>query len=143
MIDEKPTDEAQSAVASARLHRAVYLSAGFVLLALGVIGAFLPVMPTTIFIILAAWCFGRSSPRLERWLLAHPRFGPSLTAWRREGAIPRRAKAYATGGMLLGFAIFLGTVHPRWPLLLLVTAVIGLSMAYVLSRPAPRAQPPL
>jgi len=121
--------------------RIAYLAAGFALLGLGIIGAFLPVMPTTIFIILAAWCFGRSSPRLERWLLEHPRFGPSLTAWRREGAIPRRAKAYATGGMLLGFAIFLETVHPGWPLLLLVAAVIGLSMAFVLSRPAPSEHP--
>lgn len=127
----------EAAPPASRWRRSLYFVAGLVMLALAVIGALVPVMPTTIFVILAAWCFGRSSPRLEAWLLDHPRFGPALVAWRREGAIPRRAKAFAAVGMALGFVLFLEAVHPRWPLALLVATLIGLCAAYVLSRPLP------
>lgn len=128
-----------STPARARTHlgRAAYLALGLVFLALGIIGAFLPVMPTTIFLILAAWCFGRSSPRLEAWLLDHPRFGATLRAWRAEGAIPRRAKGYALGGMALGFALFCWGAHPRWWVTVLVAGFFAACAAFVVSRPAP------
>ena len=78
--------------------RAGFLALGGLMLALGIVGAFLPVMPTTIFLIVAAWCFGRSSPRLEAWMLDHPRFGLALRQWREEGAVPLRAKLMAVFG---------------------------------------------
>ena len=115
-----------------------WLILGCVFVALGVIGAILPLMPTTIFLILAAGCFARSSPRLEAWLLDHPRFGPTLRAWRRDGAIGGRAKAMACGGMALGYGLFWATARPHWPLALCVAVMMGGCAAFVLSRPTAR-----
>ena len=72
--------------------RALYLVLGLGFTGLGIAGAFLPLLPTTVFLILAAGCFARSSPRLEAWILGHRRFGPLVRAWRENGAIPRKAK---------------------------------------------------
>jgi uncharacterized membrane protein YbaN (DUF454 family) len=120
-----------------RALRLGYLLCGLVMLALGIVGAFLPVMPTTIFLILATACFARSSPRLERWLLQHPRFGPPLRLWREQGAVSRRGKWYAALGMALGFALFWREAHPSLLVWIVVAAVFVASAAYVLSRPLP------
>lgn len=87
---------------SAPAQRAVYLAVGLLFVALGFIGAFLPVLPTTPFLILAAACFARSSRRLESWLLDHRRFGPTLRGWRESGAIPRKAKMMSLAGTSIG-----------------------------------------
>ncbi|VXC57695.1 YbaN family protein [Sphingomonas sp. 8AM] len=132
------TDRPADPIKPGRLHAAVrygWLALGFLLVALGVIGALLPLMPTTIFLILAAGCFARSSPRLEAWLLDHPRFGPTLRAWRRNRAIPRRAKLLACTGIATGYALFLATAHPRLPLALVVAAAMAACALFILSRP--------
>ncbi len=64
---------------------------------LGIAGYILPVMPGTIFLILAAACFARSSRRLEAWIENHPKFGPTVVNWRKHGAIPRKAKFPRSG----------------------------------------------
>ena len=79
--------------------RPFYFGCGVACIGLAVLGAMLPGLPTTVFVILAAACFGRSSPRLESWLVHHPRFGPPLRRWRETGAIPVRAKAIALTSM--------------------------------------------
>ena len=120
--------------------RWLWLAAGLVCVAMGIIGAFLPLMPTTIFLILAAGCFARSSPRLEARLLDHRRYGPTLRAWRAEGAIGRKAKIAASIGMAGGFAIFLLSAHPGPVLIAVVALALGACAAYVLSRPAPASE---
>ncbi|MBC9031168.1 YbaN family protein [Sphingomonas sp. JC676] len=121
-----------------RASRALWLALGWILVSLGIIGAFLPLMPTTIFLILAAGCFARSSPRLEARLLEHPRFGSALRAWRAGGAISRKAKYLACAGMMLGYAIFWWTVRPGLALDLTVAGLLVACAAFVVSRPVPR-----
>jgi uncharacterized membrane protein YbaN (DUF454 family) len=71
-------------------------------LALAIIGAVLPLLPTVPFLLLAAWCAGRGWPALEQWLLGHPRYGHSLREWRRGQVVSRRAKWAASASMGLG-----------------------------------------
>jgi uncharacterized membrane protein YbaN (DUF454 family) len=132
-----PSPDPAPKPAGRRLARGVWLALGLTCVALGFIGAVVPLMPTTVFLILAVACFARSSPRLETWLLDHPRFGPTLRAWRQERAIPRPAKIMACLGMTLGLFLFWWGAHPRWPFLLLAAGLLGLCAAYVVSRPAP------
>lgn len=103
---------------------------------LGVVGVVLPLLPTTPFILLAAYCFARSSPRLEQWLLRHPRFGPTIADWRAHGAIAPRAKRLAllTIAATFGLSLALGL-----PALALALQAITLSMVclFLLSRPSP------
>lgn len=115
--------------------RALYFFLGLVMLLLGIIGAVLPVMPTTIFIILAAWFFARSSPKLEKRILAHPHFGPLVIKWRDRGAIPRRAKKFACGGMMVGYALFLWSAQPGLYLAAGVAVFMLACAYYVVSRP--------
>lgn len=123
-------------VGASRFMRGVFLVLGLGFVALGFIGAFLPVLPTTPFLILAAACFARSSERLEGWLLNHRHFGPLLRDWRARGAIPRKAKWMALGGSALGFVLFWFGSHPGWPLTVAVGLLMLSGVLYVFSRPS-------
>ena len=116
--------------------RAAYLAAGLFFVALGFVGAFLPVLPTTPFLILAAACFARSSRRLETWLLDHPRFGPLLRGWRERGAIPPKAKIMSLAGTSSGFALFWFGGNPGPALTAGVAGLMLVGLAYVFTRPS-------
>ena len=73
----------------------LYAAAGGMFVALGVLGIFLPLLPTTPFLLLASWCFLRGSPAAHRWMHSHPRLGPFLTAYEEGRGIPLRAKIVA------------------------------------------------
>lgn len=117
--------------------RMLFLCLGCLMLTLGLIGALLPLMPTTIFLIMAAWCFARSSPAWEAWLLNHGHFGPPLRAWHEQGAISRPAKCTACAGMSGGFVLFWIGAHPSAWLAAGVAAMLVASALYVVSRPDP------
>lgn len=114
-------------------HR-LWTFAGLIALGLGLLGIPLPILPTTPFVLLAAFCFSKGSPRLRNWLVTHPRFGPSIAAWETSGAIPRRAKHWAAGlmaaSLLLSIALGFSIVIIALQALCLMGAA-----AYVLSRP--------
>lgn len=80
-------------------------------LLLGLVGVFVPVMPTVPFLIVAAWAASRSSPRLHRWLMTHPRFGRQLNDWYDYGVVPRKAKWFTTV-MMSGSAIMMLVIAP-------------------------------
>lgn len=84
------------------MKRPIYRILGICSVALGVVGAVLPLLPTTPFLLLAAYFFARSHPEWEARLLAHPRAGPAIRAWRDHRAIPLPAKRLAT--LLLGIS---------------------------------------
>lgn len=79
---------------------------------LGFIGAILPGMPTTVFLILAAWAASKGWPQMDEWLLNHPKYGPTLRAWRENGTVPRKAKWIASIMMLISGIIMLFTSAP-------------------------------
>jgi len=108
---------------------------GWVMVALGLIGLVLPVMPTTVFLILAAGCFSHSSPRFEQWLLDHRWFGSSIRRWRERRAIPLKAKLVAIVSMATGYAVLLFSTRPAWWVALLVACGLVACASYVATRP--------
>jgi hypothetical protein len=114
--------------------RPLYFAAGVVLLGVGIAGYILPVMPGTVFLILAAACFARSSRRLETWLVNHPKLGPSVVAWRENGAIPRKAKIIAIAAMAISFTV-VALAHPPALWLWITGAVLLASALFVGTRP--------
>lgn len=109
---------------------------GCVNVTLGVVGAFVPVLPTTIFLIIALWAFSKSSLRLHRWLYSHPRFGASLRAWHAHRVIPVRAKLAAVAMMAASLAYVAVFVAEDWALPMGLAAVLGAVAAYILTRPS-------
>lgn len=119
------------------MKRAAWQIAGVVALAFGIAGIALPLLPTTPFLLLAAFCFSRGSERLHAWLLAHPRYGPAILDWQEQGAISRKAKALAL--LALGLAIGGAALAGAPPEVLGVQALVALAVgAFLLSRPEPR-----
>ncbi|MDX5329691.1 MAG: YbaN family protein [Caulobacteraceae bacterium] len=113
----------------------VYRLIGGAALALGIAGAFLPLLPTTVFLIIAAWAFGKSAPKLRARLYAHKRFGPTLKAWDQRGAIPPRAKIAAVIGMGLSLVVvMLNASNPLIPVA--VGVILTFCALYVLTRPS-------
>ncbi len=97
-----------------------YLLLGWCCIALGVAGAFLPLLPTTVFLLIAAWAFARSSQRWHEWLHTHPRFGPALACWQRHRAMPRRAKVAAFVTLAISYAFTAWLLGP-----LSIGAIVG------------------
>ena len=94
--------------------RMLYRVLGYIAVALGAIGAFLPIMPTVPFLLLAVYFFARSSPELEQKILDHPHWGPQVLDWRERRAISRRAKTMAIGAMATGAVVTYFTLGEPW-----------------------------
>ncbi|MEM7597778.1 MAG: YbaN family protein [Pseudomonadota bacterium] len=114
--------------------KAVWLFLGLMSMGLGILGVVLPLVPTVPFVLLAAFCFARSSERLHRWLLDHQTFGPLIDDWRRNGAIRPRAKQLATVSIAavfcLSWALGAGTL-----VISIQAVVLSLVLIFIWSRP--------
>ncbi|WP_207478520.1 YbaN family protein [Arenibaculum pallidiluteum] len=108
---------------------------GWAMVVLGVIGIFLPVLPTAPFAILAAWAFSRSSERFHRWLHEHRVLGPPIRNWERHRVIPPKAKLLAVFGMWSSLVIVIMFVAGDWTLPVVHGAVISAVTAYIVTRP--------
>lgn len=122
------------------MSRVFYFSAGVISLLAGLVGVFLPLLPTTPFVILSAFCFSRSSHRLHRALLSHRLFGPIISEWEQHGVIPLKIKWLSTSMMLLMVSYpLLFKPFDLW-LKAVTVAVVLFALAYIWSRPSlPRA----
>lgn len=115
--------------------RWAYKALGFLCVGLAAIGVALPVMPTTIFLIVAAWSFARSSESLNLWLHQHRLFGPLLLDWEDHGVIRSPAKVAAIGMIGLSFGIAFLSGSPPWVLAPLAL-VLGAVSLFIVSRPS-------
>ena len=106
--------------------RRLYLAGGVVAVGLGAIGAFLPILPTVPFLLLAVYCFARSNPEWEQRILDHPQWGPQVRDWRERRAISRRSKTLAIGAMTLGAVFTWYTLgHPWYWISIAVLVIAG------------------
>lgn len=116
--------------------RIAWLALGFACVALGGVATVLPLVPTTPFLLVAAFAFARSSDRVHRWLVEHPRFGPTLRDWQQERAVPLGAKRLATVSIALALVVSVLVGLPVW-VLAVQTVVLGGVVAYIWTRPLP------
>ena len=110
------------------------VTVGLASLALGAIGIFVPLLPTTPLVLVAAFCFANSSERLHQWLLDHNVFGPLIDNWRRYGAISRNAKIMSVVSMVAILVISWLLEVATW-IIAVQAAVLGCSAAFILTRP--------
>lgn len=115
-------------------YRWMLLCGAFICLGLGIIGAVVPGMPTTVFVLAAAWMAARSCPALEAWLERHPTFGPLLYNWNNGRCVPRKAKYAATAGMSLSVGIMVFSSMPNM-IILPTVAVMAATLVWLWMRP--------
>ncbi|EGV36317.1 YbaN family protein [Neisseria weaveri] len=94
--------------------RSVFWLFGALALLLGILGIFLPILPTTPFVLLAAACWAKASPRFHRWLHQHRYFGPMVQDWETRRAVPKKAKLFAFTMMTFSCLLMLWQFPERW-----------------------------
>ena len=116
--------------------RVLWLLTGLVAVAIGAVGVVLPLLPTTPFLLIAAFAFARSSTRLNNWLREHRSFGPLISNWQRDGSIDRKVKRTAIIVILMTPVISWLFGTPLW---IIVCQIVVLSAAavFILTRPLP------
>ncbi|MHB0777393.1 YbaN family protein [Halomonas sp. WWR20] len=123
-----------------QLRNAIFVTLAALSFSLGVVGLFLPVMPTTCFMLLAVWLASKGSPRFAMWIRQHPRFGPPIQAWECERAIPRHAKILAALMLSVSMLLLAFVIES---LMLRIALIGGLALltAWIVTRPEPNETP--
>ncbi len=121
-----------------RLSRLAWMTLAYVALVIGVIGIVVPGLPTTPFVLLAAFAADRGSPRLHRWLIRHRTFGPMIQSWERERAVSRKAKWLATV-MMSVCAVIMYLWGPGLRIVGMTVAIMAIVAIWLWRRPEPGA----
>lgn len=121
--------------------RPLFLVGGILSLILGGIGIILPLLPTVPFVILAAFCFARSSPKLEAWLLEHKQFGPHIIHWRDQRAITKKGKRAALIAFAASITVALIFLKLPWNLFPIAAALIGGTWIWTRAEPTAPSLP--
>ncbi len=108
---------------------------GMLCVVLGVVGLVLPVMPGTVFFLIALWAFSRSSPQFHGWLYRHPRLGAPLRQWHTHRVIPLRAKIMAVSMMAFSLLLVTLVVAEDWVLPSILGAILAVVATYIITRP--------
>jgi len=114
--------------------RQLLFGLGVISVALGVVGIFLPLLPTTPFLILSAWCFLKSSPKAHQWLYRQPKIGEALRDWDERGAIARSTKALAISMILISLAFMWWKIPKIWVKSVATLVMLSVSI-FILTRP--------
>lgn len=125
------TPPTTTATTTSRPARWLLLVSGFACVALGGVGIVVPGLPTTVFFIVAAACFSRSSPRFEAWVLDLPRIGPLVRDHRDGLGMPRRAKRYAIASIVVTCGLSASLLIDAVAIRIVVSAVGAIGVAYV------------
>jgi uncharacterized membrane protein YbaN (DUF454 family) len=134
-LDALVAEPEAARVISSRLGRAVYMVLGFLSLGLGIAGYIIPLLPGTVFLLIATYFFFRSSERMYDWMVHHPRFGMLIRNYRAGYGIPRRIKAYAIGLIIVSFAFtIIFAVSGLLTRGILVTTALAVTV-FILTRP--------
>ncbi|MCZ2328007.1 YbaN family protein [Bartonella sp. F02] len=133
---KKTTPDDEKNIKTFRPLRIFYSILGWIMIVLGIIGVALPVMPTVPFLLIASWCFARSSPRFHHWLHNHRIFGPPLKRWEENRVIPLFVKILTVVSMASGFLLFVVFAHPALWLCVLVAIVLFAVAIYIMTRPS-------
>ena len=127
-LDRCPVPEAKPFL------RPVLIAFGWLCVALGLIGVVTPGLPTTVFLIMAAWAFSRSSRRFHAWLYGHKYLGLIVQNWDRHRAIPVKAKIMAVSMMTVSLLIIVLFVAETWVLPAIMLAVLIPAALYIVTR---------
>lgn len=122
------------------LIRALWVSLAALSFGTGVLGIFLPLLPTTVFMLMAVYCASRGSPRFEAWIRSRHYVGPLLVTWEQERAIPRRAKLAAVSMIALSALITAWSLGPGWTRWGVITLLMLIAV-WLATRPEPSSSP--
>jgi uncharacterized protein len=135
LVSGKIADQHADASTISPQRRQIYNLLAWLCFGLGFLGMVLPLMPTTVFWICATWLWLRSSPKRVRFLVEHPRFGPSIRGFLERGEICRTGKTAAIGSMAVSWSIWYGLAAPGPVLASSVAAILGLVAIWIWTRP--------
>jgi len=135
-MPEEPISAPMVRITASRGRRHLLFALGWACVALGALGAFLPVLPTTPFLLVALWAFSQSSHRFHDWLYSHKLFGPPLQRWHQHGIIPLSAKAIALVTMAASLTYLTFFTETPLYLMIIAGAVMAFGAAFILSRPS-------